>query len=221
MPKPRQMPTPSTLQVFIGIDPGVSGGLALLDEKGDVIWALNMPDTELDLFTTLDGWQDWHPRAVLERVHGGIGGRQGASGMFNYGRSYGSILMGLTAAGIPFDTVPPQTWQKVLGVVYPKGSTQTERKNISKRRAQQLFPSLTVTHAIADALLLAEHCRRIHAGEHRHRVGDSIHGEEIRSEEDQLLEERQREEREEFTAQERRQRRPFEGFVPRGRTRRS
>jgi hypothetical protein len=33
-------------------------------------------------------------------------------------------------------------------------------KNVSKSRAQELFPSIKVTHAIADALLIAEHNRR-------------------------------------------------------------
>jgi len=33
-------------------------------------------------------------------------------------------------------------------------------KNVSKRRAQELFPALKVTHAIADALLIAEFARR-------------------------------------------------------------
>jgi hypothetical protein len=34
-------------------------------------------------------------------------------------------------------------------------------KNVTKRRAQQLFPQLKVTHAIADALLIAEYGRRV------------------------------------------------------------
>jgi hypothetical protein len=38
-------------------------------------------------------------------------------------------------------------------------------KNISKRRAQELFPSLKITHAVADALLIAEYGRRLERGE--------------------------------------------------------
>jgi hypothetical protein len=162
-----------TRMYFIGLDPGVSGGIAMIDWTGVPTDIIKMPETEKDLLDFLRGLNCPIPggktsRAVLEKVHGGIAGtggrRQGAAGMFTYGRNYGSILMGLTAAGIAFDLVAPQTWQKVVGVAYPKGSTQTERKNLSKRRAQQLFPSITVTHAIADALLIAEYCRRIHRG---------------------------------------------------------
>jgi hypothetical protein len=188
------------MQLFIGIDPGASGGIALLDARGRVVWVVKMPDTDQDLLGMLTKWpaDGWAARAVVERVHGGIG-RQGASGMFNYGRNYGAVLMALAAGQVPFDTVPPQRWQKLLGVTYPKGATQTERKNISKRRAQQLFPAITVTHAIADALLLADYCRRT-AGALRDE--DSIHGEEEVSEEDRALEARARESREAFEADE-------------------
>lgn len=166
---------------YVGIDPGVSGGLAAIDEDGLVLAVSKMPATEREL---LDWLREQRPaipggrqaRGILEKVHGGIGGpggrRQGAAGMFTYGRNYGSILMALTAAGIPFDQVAPQTWQKLAGVVYSKNLSQTNKKNISKRRAQQLFPSLTVTHAIADALLLAECCRRINRGLNRQEVSD-------------------------------------------------
>jgi hypothetical protein len=33
-------------------------------------------------------------------------------------------------------------------------------KNVTKRKAQELFPSLKITHATADALLIAEYLRR-------------------------------------------------------------
>jgi hypothetical protein len=62
--------------------------------------------------------------------------------------------MGLTAAGIPFERISPQAWQKSLGCM--TGGD----KNISKRRAQELFPTMNVTHATADALLIAEYGRR-------------------------------------------------------------
>ena len=34
-------------------------------------------------------------------------------------------------------------------------------KNVTKSRAQELFPELKITHAIADALLIAEYGRRV------------------------------------------------------------
>ncbi len=44
-------------------------------------------------------------------------------------------------------------WQKEMGCL-TKGD-----KNVTKRRAQELFPTLKITHAIADALLIAEYGR--------------------------------------------------------------
>jgi hypothetical protein len=60
----------------------------------------------------------------------------------------------LTALRVPYERVRPQAWQKAMGCL-TKGD-----KNVSKRRAQELFPSLKVTHATADALLIAEFNRR-------------------------------------------------------------
>ena len=75
----------------------------------------------------------------------------GVVSAFTFGRGYGNIEMALTAAGIPFERVRPQVWQKALGCL-TKGD-----KNITKRKAQELFPSIKVTHAIADSLLIANY----------------------------------------------------------------
>jgi hypothetical protein len=69
--------------------------------------------------------------------------------------------MALAAQRIPFEEVLPQRWQKAMGIVYPKGQGRRD-KNITKQRAQALFPQLTVTHYGADALIIAEFCRRLH-----------------------------------------------------------
>jgi hypothetical protein len=70
--------------------------------------------------------------------------------------SFGHLEMALTAAGIPFTRIRPQVWQKELGCL-TKGD-----KNVTKRKAQELFPSLKVTHATADALLIAKYGTKQH-----------------------------------------------------------
>lgn len=183
--------------IFIGIDPGASGGIAVITHRGAVIQAVPMPQTEADILKFLTG--NGEPagnsyRATLEHVWS-IPGQGGA---FKFGRSIGHLQMALTAARIPYDQVLPKRWQKALGVVYVKGMSDTEKKNITKRRAQQLFPALNITHAIADALLMAEYCRRLHTG--------AIDGkEEGRSAQGHT--------------EARGSRQPFEGYVPKGRTR--
>jgi hypothetical protein len=78
----------------------------------------------------------------------------GVKSAFTFGEGYGRLQMALTALGIPYERIRPAMWQKAMGCL-TKGD-----KNVSKSRAQELFPSIKVTHAIADALLIAEHNRR-------------------------------------------------------------
>lgn len=154
--------------LYVGIDPGKGGGLALLTEGGLVFDVRKMPETERDLADILEGWLDTgrsegaRPlKAMLERVNAGAWGagkggqKMGVSSAFSFGMGYGGLRMALTVLKIPFDLVSPQTWQKSIGCL-TKGD-----KNVSKAKAQQLFPSVKkVTHANADALLIAEYCRR-------------------------------------------------------------
>ena len=141
--------------IYLGLDPGVSGGLACVDGLGRGE-ARAMPTTERDILDALEALAGGPARgaciAVIERVHSMP--KQGHSGAFTFGRSRGRLEMALTALRIPFEEVSPQVWQRAMGCL--TGGD----KNISKRRAQQLFPSLTIVHATADALLLAAFCRR-------------------------------------------------------------
>lgn len=142
---------------YLGIDPGKSGGLALLTEEGGFIDVTKMPDTEHDLRDLLEEWRRYHPddgcRATLEFVRSSP--QMGVKSAFTFGQNFGMLRMALAAAGIPFETVTPAKWQAALGC------RTGGDKNVSKRRAQELFPGVKVTHAIADALLLAEYGRRM------------------------------------------------------------
>lgn len=135
---------------YIGIDPGVAGGLAVLDGEGRVLRVARMPETEQDVLAFLHDWP--YSRAILEFVHSSP--QMGVVSAFTFGRAYGGLRMALAACGIPYDEVRPQAWQRTLGC-----RTRGD-KNVSKRRAQELFPTMRITHAIADALLLAEYGRR-------------------------------------------------------------
>lgn len=151
----------------IGIDPGKNGGIAwIADGKACVE---KMPETLQDLWELIQDiqranvvWPDKVPcRAYLEEVQpGGLcrakrttkDGNQtsmGSKSAFSFGRNIGTLEMALTAAGIPFERVRPQVWQKALNCM--TGGD----KNITKRRAQELFPGRKITHATADALLIA------------------------------------------------------------------
>ena len=154
-------------RLFVGIDPGVGGGMAVIDEFVDHdlqdrvgITCLKFKDaTEADISNFVLSsvtTSDCEKFALIEKVSSSP--QMGVVSAFTFGRSYGFLRGMLIAHGIPFEEVRPQLWQKSLGCL-TKGD-----KNISKARAQQLFPAEKITHANADAILIAEHCRRTHPG---------------------------------------------------------
>jgi hypothetical protein len=140
------------MNTTIGIDPGTNGGIAwIMDGKPCVE---KMPDTLQDLWELLrDIASEGKCHAYLEAVSSSP--QMGVVSSFTFGRGYGNLEMALTAAGIPFTRVRPQVWQKALNCL--TGGL----KNVTKKRAQELFPTIKCTHAVSDALLLAEYGRRI------------------------------------------------------------
>ena len=140
------------MKAIIGIDPGANGGIAWINSDGEAC-VEKMPDSLQDLWDLVvsisleAGTGGTGIRAYLESVSSSP--QMGVVSAFSFGRGYGNLEMALTAAGIPFERVRPQVWQKALGCM-TKGD-----KNVSKRKAQELFPDRKVTHATADALLIA------------------------------------------------------------------
>jgi hypothetical protein len=135
----------------IGIDPGTNGGIAWITDGNPCVE--KMPDTLQDLWELFrDISSEGECHAYLEQVHSSP--QMGVVSAFTFGNGFGHLEMALTAAAIPFTRVRPQVWQKELGCL-TKGD-----KNISKRKAQELFPSMKVNHATADSLLIATYGTR-------------------------------------------------------------
>ena len=158
------------MSVYIGVDPGTTGGLvALTQQPSGSVWErfTSMPRTERGIW-------DWFDTplfqgsvgpviAVIEQVSGYLGEAQPGSAMFKFGASYGGLRMALVAAGIPFAAVRPQVWQKLLGIKpRRKKENRTAWKNRLKSEAERLFPDLKITLATADALLIAYYCRKVY-----------------------------------------------------------
>lgn len=134
--------------IIIGIDPGKNGGIAWIDD-GRACFE-KIPATLRDLFELFESIRlGTHCRAFLEQVHSSP--QMGVKSAFTFGNGFGHLEMALTAVRIPFERVRPQVWQKAMGCM-SKGD-----KNVTKRRAQELFPELKITHATADALLIAQY----------------------------------------------------------------
>lgn len=176
---------------YVGIDPGASGGIAA-QSFGTNKWiiAFKMPDTERDTWEEIKRLKTPDCKAVIEKVGGFIAGNPApGSAMFNFGRGTGVLIGCLVAAGIPFEEVTPQVWQKGLGIPSRKPHTKTRQVKITKGKnkgkmrtekyggettakfkgrlkshAQKLFPENEVTLKTCDALLISEFCRRKHEG---------------------------------------------------------
>ena len=146
------------MKLIIGIDPGKKGGIAWITDNGIAVEA--MPDTSLDLWELIEDivsdiqiiYRQSECMAYLEQVHSSP--QMGVKSAFTFGNGFGHLEMALTAANVPFQRIRPQDWQKTLGCM-SKGN-----KNVTKQRAQELFPSIKMTHKIADACLIAEFGRR-------------------------------------------------------------
>ena len=143
--------------IYIGIDPGKDGALA-------IIW----PETAPTITPFGEDGYNMAFKAVtiggkavccLERV-GAMPG-QGVTSMFKFGENFGFIQGLLTAYSIPYELVTPQKWKKEFQV--------TGDKNSSIAVCKRLFPGVSLRRTgrckkdhdgIAEALLMAEFARR-------------------------------------------------------------
>lgn len=147
------------MRAILGVDPGVNGGLAALGDAGNVlqIWALKPEMTEdavVEICATAAGLLRAHGSRMcfFEKVQHITG--DGGKGSHTFGYIKGLLRGVLKANGLILHDVYPMVWQAHMGCL------TGGNKNISKARAQALFPAIKVTHNIADALLIAEYGRQ-------------------------------------------------------------
>ena len=143
----------------IGIDPGATGALVLLDEKLRIVEWEPMPVIVVGSATRVNGpalaailapWAESH--AFVEQV-GAMPG-QGVSSMFSFGYAAGVVAGALGALQIPTTMVLPGVWKKRAGLV-------GKDKDAARSRATQLWPDWRALdlkgkgQALADAALIA------------------------------------------------------------------
>jgi hypothetical protein len=148
---------------FLGIDPGLGGGLALL--CADEVRCCCTPADKQEILDLIRRIQD-PCFAVLEKIPCAIYGSAKSSMAKLYG-SYTAWGMALTACGIPHVEVMASAWQKGLGIpgrvkTGPGAESRRQWKGRLRDLAQERHPGLKVTLAVADALLLAEYARKIY-----------------------------------------------------------
>ncbi len=159
---------------YIGIDPGVNGGIAVLGGSGWVE-AIPMPSERGEVWDYLSKHirpgligvrETIRYHCVIEKVGGYMPGSKGNIGsrMFTFGESYGGLLMALEIAhkewGLRYTEVAPVTWQSKMNVEHRrKDESKPQFKKRLRRIAEALFPKEKVTDKTADALILAEYCK--------------------------------------------------------------
>lgn len=141
--------------VYIGIDPGKDGALAMITDKGE---ATIFPFNEA-AYVAVCYQLKGRCKAAVEKVHAMPG--QGSKSTFNFGENYGFIKGVLEAFSIPYQEVIPQKWKKEYSL--------SADKNQSIKTAKQLFPDVDLRKSnrcrkdhdgMAEALLIAEYARR-------------------------------------------------------------
>lgn len=148
--------------LFVGIDPGASGAIAVIDSNREVILLQDWPGNEVVAASFLrDICEKKGSRnisAVIEKAHAMP--KQGVKSMFSFGMNYGSWLGILASFEINFITITPKMWQK--GVI-----SKAQDKKPALAAAQRMFPTAKLTgprggrkDGRADALLIADFCRR-------------------------------------------------------------
>jgi crossover junction endodeoxyribonuclease RuvC len=126
----------------IGIDPGLSGAIAIISTESLKIFDMptmtverngkakrQVSASELAEMLYLYSGRDCH--VYCERVSAMAG--QGVTSVFSFGRSFGMIEGILAAFKMPVTFVPPATWVKAIG--------RGQGKDASRARAMELFPS--------------------------------------------------------------------------------
>ena len=130
---------------IIGIDPGLSGGIAVLDNNKvkDLFDMPVMPDGKKNkrqlncaLLAQLikDHIKDIEDTVmIVEQVNAMPG--QGVTSMFNFGQTFGAIKGICAALGLPIYLIRPAKWKKHFELI-------NSSKDASRTKAIEMYPSL-------------------------------------------------------------------------------
>ena len=134
---------------ILTIDPGASGGLALLNSER-IVEAFPMRDGMTGQIDAIRHIAATNPglTAIIEKVGFHRPGNSAVS-TAKFARHCGHLEAALYSAGVPFEEVAPGTWMKSLGAL---PADKTARKNAIKEQVARRFPHLAVTLKTADAL---------------------------------------------------------------------
>ena len=127
---------------ILGIDPGLSGALAIVEMINGVpvlVDPIDMPSTgtgakaRVDIIAAAE-WIAKHAPSLCFLERGQAMPAQGASSGFSYGRAVGAIEAAVALCQIPLTIVEPSVWKRKLHL-------PGKDKEAARQRALQLFPT--------------------------------------------------------------------------------
>jgi len=143
---------------ILGIDPGLSGAGAIVDDDGSLLSVFDMPTMGEKTRKRIDASlvsrliREIGPSlAIIEDVHSMPG--QGLSSTFSFGRSAGVVDGVLAALEVPVRFVDPRAWKKAYRL--------SASKEDSRRAAIEMWPKhahlfeRAKDHGRAEAALIA------------------------------------------------------------------
>jgi crossover junction endodeoxyribonuclease RuvC len=160
--------------IYLGIDPGLNGGIAALSSEGDFVSAATMPVIEgkkrlIDVRMLKKTFEEIHDGesgpigiVVIENVHSMP--REGVSSAFSFGRGLGMLEGVCAGMGLPYVLVTPQEWKKhvLAGTAKDKAAAISYCERRWPNAELKATPRCRKPHdGIADALLLCEYARRM------------------------------------------------------------
>lgn len=148
-------------RLFLGLDPGLAGAIALVNASGAVVLVKDMPITargrgrvkhEVDaggIARLLRPHIGNVAFGIVESVSARPG--QGVAGTFSLGHSLGSATGTLACLGIPHELLPPTKWKRLAELPADKALVLTA----ARRRWPEAPLALAKHHGRAEALFLA------------------------------------------------------------------
>ncbi len=146
---------------IVGIDPGLTGAIALLGADGQLERVADLPVMRDRSLAWIDGQglqsllidalYGRQARVLIERVSAMP--RQGVASSFTFGVTFGSILSVVQARHLPIEFVTPAVWKRALGL--------GPDKRAALDKARLLYPAAELNLAKhdgrAEALLIAHY----------------------------------------------------------------
>jgi len=154
--------------IIVGIDPGLKGGIAFLD-NGILLDAYPTPVIEekftkngkiskrkiLDLQEIVKLMKSYNPDiGFLERVAARPG--QGSTSMFRFGTGWGELRGIMAALDIKFELVTPQSWKRHFQILSDKEASLELARELWPDHTQKCF-RLKKHDGLAEAALLGKY----------------------------------------------------------------